>query len=140
MSVMEILLPVFVQVLLSFALLFWMAYYRVTLIRGGKVHPRDVALREPNWPPHVLQVQNAFLNQFELPVLFYALMALAMITRKADFLLVLLAWVFVILRVLHAFVHVTSNRVARRGALFGAGAFVLAAMWLIFMLRIIWVY
>jgi hypothetical protein len=140
MSVMEILLPVFVQVLLSFVLLFWMAYYRVTLIRSGKIRPRDVALREPNWPPHVQQLQNAVLNQFELPVLFYALMALVMITRQADFLLVLLAWVFVILRVLHAYVHVTSNHMARRGPLFGAGAFVLAAMWLIFMLRIIWVY
>ncbi len=66
------------------------------------MHPRDIALREPNWPPHVAQVSNAYQNQLELPVLFYVLTILAWITRQADLLFVLLAWVFVALRLLHA--------------------------------------
>ena len=49
----------------------------------------------------------------------------------------MLAWVFVLSRLAHAYVHVTSNNLGRRGALFGIGALVLAIMWLIFIVRIL---
>jgi hypothetical protein len=136
MSIKLILLPLFVEVALTFILWFWMAYYRVTLVRGGEVQPRDVALRQPNWPPHVLQVHNAAHNQIETPMLFYALTVLAIIARQADMAFVVLAWVYVVFRVLHAYVHVTSNRVAVRGPLFGVSLLVLFIMWVVFIVRI----
>lgn len=49
----------------------------------------------------------------------------------------LLAWVFVILRLMRAYVHVSDNRVARRGMAFLAGAIVLAVMWVSFIVRIL---
>jgi hypothetical protein len=137
MSYPAILAPLFVEVTLTFVLLLWMARWRVSLIRSGQVRTSDIALREPNWPSHVTQVHNAYLNQFELPVLFYLLTVLSMITRHADLVFVLLAWVFVVLRLMHAYVHVSSNDVHRRGPLFGAGALVLIVMWAIFMIRIL---
>ena len=76
-------------------------------------------------------------NQLELPVLFYVLTILAIITRHADFLFVVLAWVFVALRLLHAYIHVTSNRLTRRFAVFAVGAVVLVVMWVIFIVRIL---
>jgi hypothetical protein len=136
MSIKLILLPLFVEVALTFILWFWMAYYRVTLVRGGEVQPRDVALRQPNWPPHVLQIHNAAHNQIETPMLFYALTILAIIARQADMVFVVLAWVYVVFRVLHAYVHVTSNRVAVRGPLFGVSLLVLFIMWVVFIVRI----
>ena len=51
MPIQYVLLPLFVQVLLTFCLYGWMAYHRVSLIRGGAVSPRDVPQREPNRPP-----------------------------------------------------------------------------------------
>ena len=51
MTITAVLLPLFVEVALTFALGFWMASLRVRAVRGGEVHPRDIALREPNWPP-----------------------------------------------------------------------------------------
>jgi hypothetical protein len=137
MTYPAILAPLFAEVTLAFVLLLWMGTWRVSLIQSGEVHPADIALREPNWPRRVLQVQNAFLNQFELPVLFYVLTILSMITRHADLLFVLLAWVFVVLRVVHAYVHVTDNHVPRRGLVFISGAIVLMVMWAIFMIRIL---
>jgi len=62
---------------------------------------------------------------------------LSIVLRHADLLFVLLAWVFVALRCLQAFVHVTDNDVRRRGPLFLAGALVLAVMWAVFALRIL---
>ncbi len=136
MSIQAILLPLFVQVALTFFLLFWTGRARVAAVRRGDVHPRDIALREPNWPKQETQIANAYHNQLELPVLFYVLTILAIITRHADLLFVVLAWVFVILRLAHAYIHLTSNHVGRRFAAFAASVVVLLVMWVIFILQI----
>ena len=137
MSIGFVLLPLFVQVILTFVLYCWMAYYRVGAIRSGVVHPRDVALRQPNWPPRVLQIANAAHNQLELPLLFYVLTILSIMTRHADILFVVLSWIFVLTRLGHAYIHVTSNRITRRGGIFGLGLLVLLIMWIIFIVRIL---
>lgn len=137
MSMRAVLAPLFVEVLLTFGLMLWMGATRVSLINSGQVKPDDIALRQPNWPRHALQVQNAASNQFELPVLFYVLTVLAIITRDADLVFVILAWVFVLLRLVHAYIHVTSNVVRQRGLVFMSGAAVLMVMWAIYMLRLL---
>ena len=137
MSLPVVLLPLFVQVLLTFGLWFWMAWHRTRAIRSRTVHMRDIALREPNWPSQVLQVCNAAHNQLELPMLFYVLTILSIITRHADLIFVVLAWVFVLSRLAHAYVHTTSNDIRKRGPLFGIGLLVLLIMWVIFIVRIL---
>src|SRR5437016_3321263 len=97
-----VLLPVFVQVGLTFVLLFWMAGLRTATIRSGQTKLRDIALRQPNWPERPTQIANCFSNQFEIPVLFYVLIALALPLRHADLVIVVLSWVFVITRLVHA--------------------------------------
>jgi hypothetical protein len=137
MSIQAVLLPLFVEVALTFVLMFWMAGARFAAVRRGDVRPRDVALGESNWPKQETQIANAYHNQLQLPVLFYVLTILAIVTRHADLLFVVLAWIFVVLRLAHAYVHVTSNRLGRRFAVFAAGAVVLVVMWAIFILRIL---
>ncbi|MBX6329621.1 MAG: MAPEG family protein [Pseudolabrys sp.] len=137
MSLQAVLMPLFVQVALTFALWFWMVYERGRLLAGGKVQPHEIALRQPNWPPHALQVGNAAHNQLETPLLFYLLTTLALVTRQADATFVVLAWIYVVLRVLHAYVHVTSNRIPVRGPAFAASLLVLFVMWVVFALRIL---
>jgi hypothetical protein len=137
MSVQAILLPVFAMITVTFVLLFRTAFARRADLIGGKVHARDIALGQLGWTPQTQQYGNAFNNQFQLPVLFYVLMTLALITKQADLLMVVLAWVFVLLRIAHAFIHITHNRVMRRGGTFGLGAMVLIVMWLIFAARIL---
>jgi hypothetical protein len=137
MSIQMILGPLFVQVALTFILLFWTGSARTGAVRRGEVHARDVALRQPNWPKRQTQLANAYHNQLELPVLFYLLTVLAIITRHADLLFVVLAWLFVLLRLVHAYIHLTSNRLGQRAAAFAAGVTVLAVMWIIFAVRIV---
>ena len=135
MSSKAVLLPLLVQVALTFGLGFWMAALRVGAIRSHQVHPRDVALREAVWPKRVLQVQYAFHNQLELPILFYLVTILALFTRTADLPFVVLAWIYVALRLVHAFIHVTENNMRRRGMVFITGAMVLCVMWVVFAFR-----
>jgi hypothetical protein len=110
MTIQEVLLPLFLEVILTFALLFWLAPLRGHDFSSGVTRPENVALREPNWSQRSLQVSYSYSNQFELPVLFYVLTILAWVTRHADLIFVVLAWVFVIFRYLQAYVHVTSNQ------------------------------
>jgi hypothetical protein len=137
MSIQAVLLPLFVEVLLTFGVMLGMMYWRTSSLRRGETRFDDIALREPNWPKRSQQFAYAFSNQFELPVLFYVLTILSIITRHADFLFVVLAWIFVLFRVLQAWIHVTSNNVRLRGGFYGVGALVLVVMWLIFMVRIL---
>ena len=96
MSIQFVLLPLFVEVVLTFGLLFWLAYRCGSATsRAAECVASDIALREPNWPPRAQQVANCFDNQFELPVLFYVLTILSIITHHADLMFVVLAWIFV---------------------------------------------
>jgi hypothetical protein len=136
MGATQVLAPVFVQVALTFVLFLWMGRLRYADIRSGEVRPADVVLGQPNWSTKTTQLMNAFRNQFELPVLFYLVSVLALFTARAGMTLVALAWVFVVSRILHALIHVTTNNLRRRGILYAVGGFVLIAMWVDYFLEL----
>jgi len=137
MSVQAILLPLFVEVILTFLLLFSLAPLRARDISSGVARPEAVALREPNWSKRSLQVAYSFSNQFELPVLFYVLTILAYVTHLAGVIFVVLAWIFVLFRYLQAYVHVTSNKIRVRGMFFGISAIALAINWAIYIVEVL---
>src|SRR3954453_1202440 len=115
MSLTMVLLPVFVEVGLTFALLFW------TRARAKTANARTAEAAD----------------EFGLPTLFYALIAIALPLRHADLVIVLLSWVFVVTRFAHARIFVTSNDLNRRSLAWFASALVLLVMWLYFALRIL---
>ena len=135
MSIQMVLLPVFVLVGLTFALLLGMASARTRALTGREISIKDIALGQPNWPTRAIQIGNCFRNQFELPLLFYVLIALALPLRHADLVMVLLSWVFVVTRFVHAGIFVTSNNVQQRSLAWFAGVLMLFAMWLYFALK-----
>src|SRR5262245_47594309 len=109
-----LLVPVFVQVALTFALLFCLGPARVGAMRRGEVKMRDIELGQGACPDRFHQIANSYANQFELPVLFYGLVLLALQTRKVDLWLLGGAWIFAASRLVHAYIYVTSNHVPRR--------------------------
>jgi hypothetical protein len=137
MSVQMVLLPVFVLVGLAFALLLWMGGTRRQALVGGQTKIPDIALGQQNWPARATQIGNCFANQFELPLLFYVLIALALPLRHADLFIVLMSWVFVVTRFVHAGIFVTSNDLGQRSMAWLAGVLVLLVMWIYFALKIL---
>lgn len=129
-----ILYPLFALVALTFIVLFWMANLRLGAIRRGEVKARYFKLNVGEIPERPAQAANNFRNLFELPVLFYALVALLLITGKADAGQQALAWVFVASRYLHSFIHLSYNNVSHRFLAFLVGMLVLLAMWVKFAL------
>lgn len=132
-----ILLPVLAQVLLTFAVLIAMAIARRrTLVRRGQTFADMATATEDFWDTHARMCANNYKNQFELPVLFYAVCAFALVTRQVDTVLLTLAVLFVASRILHSLVHLTFNDIAWRGLAFMTGFVALATMWVILGLRV----
>jgi hypothetical protein len=129
MTIQMVLLPVFIQVALTLLLLMWTARSRTLSLTRGETKMRDIALGQANWPARQTQIANSYNSQFQLPLLFYVVVLWAWITRSADLAFVVLEWLFVLLRIGHAYVHTTSNYVPRRFMVFAAGMVVLLIMW-----------
>jgi hypothetical protein len=128
------LAPLFLEVALTVALLLWSGVRRVDAVVSGTVQPRDVSLRQPNWPTDITQIANAYQSQLELPVLFYLVMVLSLFTARSSTSLLVLAWAFVATRLFHALIHVTTNHMGRRFYAFFAGGLILMTMWILFAL------
>ncbi|MGQ3301306.1 MAPEG family protein [Reyranella sp.] len=81
-------------------------------------------------PLLVLRTTRQLANQFEFPVLFYALVAIAIAIPVRDPLIATLAWCYVALRWAHALSHIAFNRLYVRTPIFMLGNVVLLGMWL----------
>ena len=124
-------------VLLTFIVGARLLFTRVQEMRQKRIHPQaastsvKMAVRLEN-----VQAADNFRNLFEVPVLFYALVAVALATNQTPDWLVAGAWAFVALRVVHSLIHCTYNKVMHRLAAFLAGFGLLVAMWIAFFLSL----
>ncbi len=109
---------------------------RVDAVRAG--HARSSQFRENrNEPEESLFVRNNLENQFELPTLFFPVCIALFVTGGANLYTTLLAWLFVISRVAHAWVHIRTNRIRHRRPLFAAGFLFVGLLYLALLLNLI---
>ena len=132
MILLNILWPTFALVLLIFVM--WITTAIVRLRHTRRVAPgretfatRDTAAAY--FAPIDLPANN-LANLFEMPVLYFALVPLLLATRSADVAEVGLAWLFVVARVVHSYLHVVSKNVRVRFLAHVIGNAILSAMWL----------
>jgi hypothetical protein len=124
-------------VLLTFIVGTLLLFTRVQEMRQKRIHPQaastsvKMAARLEN-----VQAADNFRNLFEVPVLFYALGTVALATHQTPSWLVVGAWAFVALRVLHSFIHCTYNKVMHRLAVFLTSFGLLLALWVSFFLSL----
>lgn len=134
---MSLIYPVLAQILLTFIILGLTGRARAIAAQAGEVRLADVALSGDAWPAKPRQFANNYANQFETPVLFYALVGVALYTAAPATFLMPLAWLYVLTRIAHAYVHTGSNAVMTRFRIFLAGVAVLVLMWSIVAFHVI---
>jgi hypothetical protein len=128
--------PLIAQIVLVYLVYALLGLRRRAALRSGRATP-DRFRENRDEPGESVFASNNLKNQFELPVLFYAVVLCIYVTHGDTVLTLALAWLFVVLRYLHAFVHVTSNDLRLRSPLFALGYCVLGLLWLIFALHIL---
>lgn len=137
MPVTAVMLPVFIQVALTVYLVVAMGQARVRAIKNREVKLEDFKYGGDIWPNSVKPVINCFHNQFQMPVLFYAVVLFAIVLNKADLAFAVLAWAFAISRIIHALVYLKFNNVLRRFRAFVVGLVILCGMWVLLAARLV---
>jgi hypothetical protein len=134
----DILWPSFVLVALVFAVWLTLFVQRMGHLRRNPPRPGDFATGETalRYFEPVEMPANNLRNLFEMPVLYFALVPLLLITQHASAAQVALAWIYVALRAMHSFIHIGPKRVQPRFFAYLASCVALAAMWIGFVIDI----
>ena len=132
MSFKPILIPLLVQVLLTFSVWIYLFAWRIPEIRRKGIDPQRLQDRAAahDLLPDSANASNNLKNLFELPVLFYTAVLLSLLLMIQDMLLVQLAWGFVALRVVHSVIHCTYNNVNHRFAAYALSCLMLLFIWI----------
>lgn len=133
----NLLLAALAMVVLTFAVGLRMLYSRVQEMRQKRLHPQKAATSK-TMAANLENIQAAdnYRNLFETPVLFYALVACAVAAAYAPPWLVIGAWCYFGLRVVHTIIHCTYNNVMHRLAAFAIGFVLLVGLWIAFVLTL----
>lgn len=132
MSFKPILLPLLTQVALTFAVWVYLYARRIPEISRRRIDHQDLRDRAAahGLLPDSAAASNNLKNLFELPVLFYVAVLLSLVLMIQDGLLVILAWAFVGLRILHSLIHCSYNNVAHRFAAYALSSLCLMFLWI----------
>ena len=128
--------PLLAHILLVFALYIVLGVRKSRAVKNGLVDRKVASLNTQAWTDDVIKVSNCITNQFEVPMLFYALTMVVFLTNSVSPVVVSLLSLFVLSRYVHAYVHITSNYVPYRFRAFLLGVLILLLMtvWLAFTL------
>lgn len=126
-----ILVPVFGHLALVFFLFVMVSVKRMSAVAQGNLQTNDLA-HKSNEPEASRRWANNLNNQFEVPVLFYALIVLLYATDAVNWIYVVLAFLFFVGRILHTVVQVSGDNVGLRGKVFVINFLAVACMWLVF--------
>ena len=102
-----LILPMLIQLSIPVIILFILAPRRVGAVKkaGGVKGLRKAG----GFTPSINNMGDNLKNQFEMPVVFYALSLLFIFAGDAAQSVVIAAWIFVVFRILHAIVQCTNN-------------------------------
>jgi hypothetical protein len=130
--IVDILWPTFALVAWIFIVWFWMYVERFGHMRRHPPTAENFAsgANAMRYFEPVEMPANNLRNLFEMPVLFFALVPLLLVTHHANHIQVTLAWVYVALRVAHSIVQIVVRRVPLRFLVYLASSAVLLAMWI----------
>jgi hypothetical protein len=113
----SILWPMLAQIGWTFVLYVWLTIARSRAVARGEVKYAAFALSRTE-PADVARITRNLANQFELPVIFYAVVVLLVVIGRVSLIDVLAAWVFVAGRVIHTLVQTLTDDVPLRGRVF----------------------
>ena len=121
------------MVLLTFTVGAYLLFVRTIEMREKQMHPQSASnsLQMASKLENVQAADN-FRNLFEVPVFFYALVAVALAVSHTPGWLVAGAWLFVVSRVAHSYIHCTYNKVTHRFPVFFLGFAVVVGLWVTF--------
>ena len=122
--------PVLGMALLTFYIGMRVAMLRVKAVREDGLRPAYFLLNRGGKPPeYLIKMTHQYENLFELPILFYLGVGIVFMLNRVDYGYLLLAWSYFVLRIVHAYIHTTYNRLRHRRSVFLFSALILMIFW-----------
>jgi len=116
----------------ALTLVVWLHMYfrRIGEMKRERIHPQAVAT-SAQMAARLTDSAAAdnLRNLFELPVLFYLAVVMAVQTNQVTVITLALAWLFVALRIVHSAIHCTYNKVIHRFYAYVCGGTVMWLLW-----------
>jgi hypothetical protein len=127
---LELIYPMAAMVLLTFVVLTRMFRSRVNAVKAGNANAGYYkTYQEGGEPRETAALSRQLVNLFESPTLFYAACIAGMVTGQNATTLIVLAWIYVLLRIVHAYIHTGSNKLQPRVRAYFTSWLVLLGMW-----------
>ncbi len=127
---LKLVYPALALILWMFVVLGILFLRRKQAFAAKQVRMADVAVSTEAYPQPARLAAANFANQFETPVIFFALIMLAMEVGATSYIMAVLAWLYVASRVVHTVIHVGSNDLRLRAPVFALGVVALFGMWI----------
>ncbi len=126
-----LLLPVLALVGWTFVLWFWMYATRIPAMQRARIDMAELSRTGAPLvlPPEIARVADNYNHLHEQPTIFYAVALTAALAGATDGASVVLAWIYVVLRVVHSLVQATKNPIPIRFAIFTLASVALMALW-----------
>jgi len=128
---LQLIYPMFAMVLLTTVVLGMLFRSRVSAVQQGQVTMKFYRTYQGEAEPETpAKRARHFINLFEAPNLFYAACLAAMVTHDSGLTAQILAWLYVLTRLIHSFIHLGGNRVKYRLRAYFASWIVLVVFWI----------
>jgi len=128
------LYPMAAMFVLTIIVMFIVLIVRIHAFKKGLLHRKFVKIgsdSKTDAPDYVIKAQRHYANLFEMPVFFYIACVVCIVLRLENQALLILAWLFVAFRIIHAIIHLTSNYFYHRFPSFLGGVLCLCIIWII---------
>ncbi len=127
----QLIFPLGFYIFYIFGLVVYLFKTRVQEIRNGQVSA-DYFKAYLGKPPtdRAVVVGRHYDNQFQVPMLFFVTVILHFSMGHVNSLTILLAWAFVVTRLIHSWIHLGSNKPQNRVLPFAAGWIILLLLWI----------
>ncbi len=132
MTTAHLVLPALAMMLLTISILFVMGAKRTKAVTSREVSAKFYSLyNEGQEPDHLRVITRHIQNHFEVPPLFYVSVVLLILLNAITSYAVALAWLFVIARYAHTFIHLNGNKLNLRFASWVLSIFALVGLWIV---------
>ena len=121
--------PMFAMVIVTFAVAVHLFRLRVKAVKAGEVRLSQFRLNNSDVPDAIAKAARNYTNLFEVPTLFYAAGAIALALGIQVPAMIITAWIFVLARIAHSLIHLTSNNVIHRMRAYMLGNICVLVIW-----------
>jgi len=131
-----LLYPMSFMVLLTCIVGFITVKARFASVKKGEIKAKYFKLMAGQEVPEFITTSTRnFNNQFEIPMLFYVVCTLYISLNIDSLFAVILAWLFVVFRFVHTYIHLTYNHVMHRMLVFVAAFLCVIVLWVNLLLQ-----